>query len=138
DRRAAGGRVSRAHAGRSGRRSGLVRRSDRRARPARRGSRVSSAPRPYTLVAELTYACPLRCPYCSNPLDLARHASAELETARWQKVLADAEAMGVVQVHFTGGEPLLRRDLEQLVHTARSHDLYTNLITSGVPLARER
>jgi pyrroloquinoline quinone biosynthesis protein E len=94
-------------------------------------------PRPYTLVAELTYKCPLRCVYCSNPLELARHAD-ELETADWLRVLSEAEALGVVQLNLTGGEPLLRDDLEQLVAEARRLDLYTNLITSGLPLTRER
>jgi pyrroloquinoline quinone biosynthesis protein E len=95
------------------------------------------APRPYTLVAELTYRCPLRCVYCSNPIELARHR-AELDTATWQRVLREAESLGVVQVNLTGGEPLLRDDLESIVQTARAADLYTNLITSGVPLPRER
>jgi pyrroloquinoline quinone biosynthesis protein E len=95
------------------------------------------ADRPYTLIAELTYRCPLRCPYCSNPVELDRHSS-ELTTDEWQRVFAEAESLGVVQLHLTGGEPLLRRDLESLVARARALDLYTNLITSGVPLARER
>jgi pyrroloquinoline quinone biosynthesis protein E len=94
-----------------------------------------SAPRPYTLIAELTYRCPLRCPYCSNPKDLD---TAELDAVTWKRVLGEAEAMGVVQVHFTGGEPLARKDLEELVAHARSVGLYTNLVTSAVPLAKER
>ena len=98
---------------------------------------MSDAPRPYTLVAELTYACPLHCVYCSNPLDLARHG-ATLDTASWQRVLREAEALGVMQVNLTGGEPLLRDDLEEIVEEARRLDLYTNLITSGIPLERER
>jgi PqqA peptide cyclase len=93
--------------------------------------------RPYTLVAELTYRCPLRCVYCSNPLDYARHGD-ELDTATWQRVFAEAEELGVVQLNLTGGEPLLRPDLEALIETARRLDLYTNLITSGIPLGRER
>jgi PqqA peptide cyclase len=93
--------------------------------------------RPYTLVAELTYRCPLRCVYCSNPLDYARHGD-ELDTATWVRVLTEAEELGVVQLNLTGGEPLLRRDLETLIETARRLDLYTNLITSGIPLDRER
>src|SRR3954464_5260881 len=96
-----------------------------------------TAPRPYTLVAELTYRCPLRCPYCSNPVALARHGDG-LGTAQWAAVFAEAEELGVVQVHLTGGEPLLRPDLEGLVAAATSQDLYTNLITSGVPLTRAR
>jgi len=96
-----------------------------------------SAPRPYTLVAELTYACQLRCVYCSNPLAFARHKDA-LDAAGWRRVLREAEELGVVQVNFTGGEPLLRPDLESLVAEARRLDLYSNLITSGVPLTRDR
>jgi len=98
---------------------------------------MSAAPRPYTLVAELTYACPLHCAYCSNPVDFARHHDA-LDTDDWRRVLREAERLGVVQVNFTGGEPLLRPDLESLVEQARALDLYTNLITSGIPLERER
>jgi PqqA peptide cyclase len=98
---------------------------------------TKTAPRPYTLIAELTHRCPLSCPYCSNPLELARLED-ELTTAEWREVLQDAEALGVVQVHFTGGEPLARRDLEELVRAARALGLYTNLVTSGVPLDRAR
>ena len=93
--------------------------------------------RPYTLVAELTYRCPLGCVYCSNPIDARRHGD-ELETVEWRRVLGEAEALGVVQVHFTGGEPLVRGDLEDLVRAARGADLYTNLVTSGIPLDRPR
>ncbi|HEY8077889.1 MAG TPA: pyrroloquinoline quinone biosynthesis protein PqqE [Labilithrix sp.] len=96
-----------------------------------------SASRPYTLIAEITYRCPLACPYCSNPTDLRAHA-AELDTKTWLRVLEEAEDLGVVQVHFTGGEPLARKDLEELVARARELGLYSNLVTSGVPLARER
>ena len=92
--------------------------------------------RPYTLIAELTYRCPLTCGYCSNPVDDA--GGTALDTATWRRVLAEAEALGVVQVHFTGGEPLLREDLEELVSQARYLDLYTTLITSGIPLRRHR
>ncbi|HEX3178935.1 MAG TPA: pyrroloquinoline quinone biosynthesis protein PqqE [Methylomirabilota bacterium] len=98
---------------------------------------MSEEPRPYTLVAELTYRCPLRCPYCSNPTDYPRHAEA-LGTDDWLRIFAEAEALGVVQLNLTGGEPLLRDDLEPLVEGARRLDLYTNLITSGIPLSRER
>ena len=95
------------------------------------------APRPYTLVAELTYRCPLRCVYCSNPLDYARHDDA-LDTADWLRVFREAEALGVVQLNLTGGEPLVRGDLEALVEGAHGLELYTNLITSGIPCTRER
>jgi len=98
---------------------------------------VSEPPRPYTLVAELTYKCPLRCVYCSNPLDYGRHER-ELDTATWIRVLQEAEELGVVQLNLTGGEPLVRADLEALIAEARRLDLYTNQITSGIPLRRER
>jgi pyrroloquinoline quinone biosynthesis protein E len=98
---------------------------------------MSEAPRPYTLVAELTYRCPLRCVYCSNPLDYGRHRD-ELDTETWLRVLREAEDLGVVQLNLTGGEPLVRDDLEDIIAEARRLDLYTNLITSGIPLRRER
>ncbi|HEY4185147.1 MAG TPA: pyrroloquinoline quinone biosynthesis protein PqqE [Polyangia bacterium] len=98
---------------------------------------TTDAPRPYTLVAELTYRCPLRCAYCSNPVRLDA-TGPELDTATWSRVFAEAEAIGVMQVTLTGGEPLLRDDLDQLVAAARARDLYTTLITSGLPLDRER
>ena len=98
---------------------------------------MTAAPRPYTLVAELTYACPLHCAYCSNPADFARRHDA-LDAAAWRRVLREAEQLGVVQVNFTGGEPLLRPDLESLIEEARALDLYANLITSGIPLERGR
>ncbi|HEY6880617.1 MAG TPA: pyrroloquinoline quinone biosynthesis protein PqqE [Polyangiales bacterium] len=93
--------------------------------------------RPYTLVAELTYKCPLRCPYCANPTSFSDHRG-ELSTEVWCDVLDQARALGVLQLHFTGGEPLARRDLEQLVAHARSRGFFINLITSGIPLTRER
>jgi len=92
---------------------------------------------PLGLLAELTYGCPLHCPYCSNPLDLAAYAG-ELSTAEWQRVLAEASDLGVLQVHLSGGEPLLRRDLVPIVATARELGLYTNLITSGLGLSDRR
>jgi pyrroloquinoline quinone biosynthesis protein E len=82
------------------------------------------------LLAELTYRCPLQCPYCSNPLELRRFR-AELDTATWQRVLTEAAELGIVQVHFSGGEPLLRRDLDSLLEHARHHGLYTHLSTGG-------
>jgi pyrroloquinoline quinone biosynthesis protein E len=94
-------------------------------------------PRPYTLIAELTYRCPLRCPYCSNPVALDGDGG-ELSTEAWMRVFTEAEELGVMQVHLTGGEPLARSDLERLVQKAHELGLYTNLITSGVPLRRER
>jgi PqqA peptide cyclase len=92
---------------------------------------------PLALLAELTHRCPLRCPYCSNPLALER-AGAELDTETWQRVLGEAAAMGVLQVHFSGGEPLARRDLATLVGDATKAGLYGNLITSGIGLDAAR
>ncbi|MEE3373045.1 MAG: pyrroloquinoline quinone biosynthesis protein PqqE [Planctomycetota bacterium] len=92
---------------------------------------------PYCLIAELTYRCPLRCPYCSNPLEL--HAlKHELTTSDWQRLLREAAALGVVQVHFTGGEPLVRSDLCDLIRTAREAGIYSHLITAGVNLSQDR
>jgi PqqA peptide cyclase len=93
-------------------------------------------PHPYVLVAELTYRCPLRCAYCSNPTQVPDRDA--LASADWQRVLGEASELGVMQVHFTGGEPLLRDDLEVLVAHATQLELYSNLITSGLPLTRER
>jgi PqqA peptide cyclase len=85
---------------------------------------------PLALLAELTHRCPLSCPYCSNPVELERAAS-ELSEAEWRRVLAEAASLGVLQVHFSGGEPMARRDLLALIGTASDHGLYSNLITSG-------
>ncbi|MBU3076683.1 pyrroloquinoline quinone biosynthesis protein PqqE [Sphingomonas sp. XMGL2] len=85
------------------------------------------------LIAELTHRCPLQCFYCSNPLELER-ASAELSTDEWRAVLDQAAALGVLQVHFSGGEPMARADLVDLVAHASARGLYTNIITSGVQL----
>jgi len=92
---------------------------------------------PLALLAELTHRCPLRCPYCSNPLELSR-ASAELDTATWKRVLGEAAGLGVLQVHFSGGEPLVRRDLVELVRHSAEVGLYGNLITSGIRLEADR
>ena len=92
---------------------------------------------PLWLLAELTYKCPLHCVFCSNPVDHAGHGD-EMDTASWKRVLAEARALGAVQLGFSGGEPLLRDDLEALVAHARGLGFYTNLITSGVGLTRER
>ncbi|MEN3263552.1 pyrroloquinoline quinone biosynthesis protein PqqE [Pseudonocardia sp.] len=93
--------------------------------------------RPFGLLAELTYSCPLSCPYCSNPLNLADYRD-ELTTAEWQRVLAEAQELGVLQLHLSGGEPLLRRDLVEIVNSAHELGLYTNLITSAIGLSRRR
>ena len=90
----------------------------------------TTPPRPFALLAEITYRCPLKCPYCSNPLQLARYKH-ELDTDTWKRVLTEAAALGVVQVHFSGGEPVVRPDLAALVATARKLDLYSNLSTGA-------
>ncbi|CAQ71287.1 pyrroloquinoline quinone biosynthesis protein PqqE [Cupriavidus taiwanensis] len=92
---------------------------------------------PLWLLAELTYRCPLHCAFCSNPVDYARHAE-ELDTAQWCDVFTQARALGAVQLGLSGGEPLLRKDLETLVRHARGLGFYTNLITSGVGLTDAR
>jgi len=87
--------------------------------------------KPIGLLAELTHRCPLGCPYCSNPLALEPRAD-ELDTATWMRVFKEAAALGVLQVHLSGGEPGARRDLPEITASAREAGLYTNLITSGV------
>ncbi len=104
-------------------------------------SAVPGAPAPITpplwLVAELTYTCPLHCVFCSNPLDFAAQTN-ELSTADWIRVLREARALGAVQLGFSGGEPLTRKDLEELVAEAHALGYYTNLITSGAGLNEAR
>jgi pyrroloquinoline quinone biosynthesis protein E len=92
---------------------------------------------PLAVLLELTHRCPLQCPYCSNPLELLA-AREELSTDEWCRVLDEAAALGVLQVHFSGGEPALRRDLPELVEHARRAGLYSNLITSGVVTDRSQ
>jgi PqqA peptide cyclase len=92
--------------------------------------------RPYGLLAELTYRCPLHCPYCSNQVQWEKQS--ELNTLGWKQTLQAAAELGVLQVGFSGGEPLQRKDLEQLVQAGRAAGLYTNLITSGVGLTEDR
>lgn len=94
-------------------------------------------PRPLGLIAELTYRCPLHCPYCSNPVHLSS-TRAELSTEEWRRVLTEAAELGVVHALLTGGEPLARKDLEELVAVAREAGLYTNLITSAIGLNQAR
>lgn len=96
-----------------------------------------SAPAPFALLAELTHRCPLACPYCSNPLELDRKAD-ELPTADWVRVFEQAAALGILQLHLSGGEPATRHDLVELVAAAAGIGLYTNLITSGIGLDRSR
>jgi PqqA peptide cyclase len=97
----------------------------------------SELDRPWGLLAELTHACPLRCPYCSNPLELVRR-SRELPAPEWARVMYEAGELGVVHVHLSGGEPLLRPDLVPIVTAAVRADLYTQLVTSGVGLDEAR
>ncbi|MDO9213021.1 MAG: pyrroloquinoline quinone biosynthesis protein PqqE [Methylococcales bacterium] len=92
---------------------------------------------PRWLLAELTYACPLQCPYCSNPIDYAKHSS-EIGTEDWKRVLTQARKMGAVQLGFSGGEPLTRKDLPELVKHARDLGYYSNLITSGYGLTEDK
>jgi PqqA peptide cyclase len=122
------------------------------------------APRPYALLAEITYRCPLHCPYCSNPTHFCRATasvsdpqfggrsarstnagavasavtSGEVTTDEWTRVIHEAAALGVLQIGFSGGEPLVRRDLPDLIRAAREANLYTNLITSGIGLDEDR
>jgi len=101
------------------------------------GAVPAAVPPPLWLLAELTYRCPLHCVYCSNPVDYAS-AGAELSTADWLRVLGEGRRLGAAQLGFSGGEPLLRDDLETLVGEARRLGFYSNLITSGVGLTEQR
>ncbi|WP_433574759.1 pyrroloquinoline quinone biosynthesis protein PqqE [Nocardia brasiliensis] len=98
---------------------------------------MTDVPAPLGMLAELTHRCPLHCPYCSNPIELAQR-STELTGAQWRDVLTQARELGVVQMHFSGGEPLARPDLPALVTHARGLGAYVNLVTSGVGLTGER
>lgn len=102
-----------------------------------RGSTAETFGIPLAVLAELTHRCPLQCPYCSNPVELDR-AGKELTTDEWKKVFSELAEIGVLQVHFSGGEPAARKDLVELVQHASDVGLYTNLITSAVLLTRER
>jgi len=92
---------------------------------------------PLALIAEITHRCPLHCVYCSNPLELSAR-SEELATSDWLRVFREAATLGVLHLHLTGGEPLARPDLADMIAGARESKLYTNLITSGIGLSRER
>src|SRR5256885_12702761 len=94
---------------------------------------MASIPHPLALVCELTHRCPIHCVYCSNPQELAARNS-ELDTETWASVFRQAAALGMLQADFTGGEPLARTDIVELVRAARSAGLYVSLITSGLPL----
>jgi PqqA peptide cyclase len=93
--------------------------------------------RPFWLLAELTYRCPLQCAYCSNPLEL-KNSGEELTTEQWIRVFEQGRKMGAAQLGFSGGEPLMRRDLETLIRAARDLGYYTNLITSGLGMDDRR
>jgi PqqA peptide cyclase len=107
------------------------------AKQADEAADVACARAPIGLLAELTHKCPLQCPYCSNPLELER-ANTELSTEDWQRVMREAAALGILQIHLSGGEPTARRDLVDIVRTASECGLYTNLITAAVLLKREQ
>ena len=92
---------------------------------------------PYAVLCELTHRCPLSCPYCSNPVELEMK-SKEIDTETWKRALSEAVKIGILQAHFSGGEPTARKDLEELIQHASSIGLYTNLITSGVLITEER
>ena len=101
------------------------------------GSPNNNAHKPRWLLAELTYACPLQCPYCSNPVDYSQYPT-ELSTEDWKRVLTEARKMGAVQLGLSGGEPLARTDLAEIVRHARDLGYYSNLITSGYGLTEAR
>ena len=101
------------------------------------GSPNNNAHKPRWLLAELTYACPLQCPYCSNPVDYSQYPT-ELSTEDWKRVLTEARKMGAVQLGLSGGEPLARTDLAEIVRHARGLGYYSNLITSGYGLTEAR
>ncbi len=93
--------------------------------------------KPFSLIAEVTHRCPLHCLYCSNPLEMQR-AEEELSTKDWQRVFDQAAKLGILHLHLTGGEPLARKDLPELIKSARAAGLYVNMITSGVGLSEDR
>src|SRR5215213_5334708 len=96
-------------------------------------------PRPTTLIAELSYQCPLHCPYCSNPLHIGDEKyRREVETEHWTRTFREARALGVLQLALTGGEPMLRRDLVELCAGARDAGLYSSLITAGTLFTCEK
>ena len=92
---------------------------------------------PYAMLCELTHRCPLSCPYCSNPVELELKSN-EISTDLWKTALSDGAKIGILQAHFSGGEPTARKDLEELVSHASKIGLYTNLITSGVLINEDR
>src|SRR5882724_3527157 len=102
-----------------------------------RGSTAETFGIPLAVLAELTHRCPLQCPYCSNPVELDRGGS-ELTTEEWKRVLTELAEIGVLQIHFSGGEPTARKDLVELVQHASDVGLYSNLITSAVLLTKDK
>ncbi len=102
------------------------------------GAKLNHAPKPFWLLAEITYRCPLHCAFCYNPTDYVTHTQNELSTEQWIKVLRDARKLGALQLGISGGEPLLRDDIEEIVAEAGSLGYYSNLITSGVGLTEKR
>ena len=102
------------------------------------GAKQSHAPKPFWLLAEVTYRCPLHCAFCYNPTDYISHTQNELTTAEWVRALREARQMGALQLGISGGEPLLRDDIEEFVAEAGSLGYYSNLITSGVGLTEKR
>ena len=102
-----------------------------------KNAEVICATAPMGLLAELTHRCPLQCPYCSNPTELER-ASGELSTEDWTRVFKEAGDLGILQAHLSGGEPTVRKDLEEITAAAVDAGIYTNLITAGVLLSKER
>ncbi|MGH8754854.1 MAG: radical SAM protein, partial [Burkholderiales bacterium] len=92
---------------------------------------------PLWLLAEITYKCPLHCVYCSNPIDYTRYG-AELSTEDWLRVLRESRELGATQLGFSGGEPLVRDDLEILIAEAKKLGYYSNLITSGIGMNEKR
>ncbi|WP_445156806.1 pyrroloquinoline quinone biosynthesis protein PqqE [Halomonas sp. E14] len=100
--------------------------------------RLDGDGKPIWVLLELTYQCPLKCVFCSNPVDFDRGRDKELSTDEWKRVIHDARQMGAMQIGFSGGEPTLRKDLEALVAEANGLGYYTNLITSGIGLTAKR
>lgn len=102
------------------------------------GVAAQSTPKPLWLLAEVTYRCPLHCAFCYNPTDYVSHTQNELTTEEWIRALREARKMGALQLGISGGEPLLRDDIEEIVAEAGSLGYYSNLITSGVGLTEKR
>jgi pyrroloquinoline quinone biosynthesis protein E len=98
-----------------------------------RHNRMTELSNPLAMIAELTHRCPLHCVYCSNPLEMQARAN-ELSTEIWSRVFEEAAEASVLQADFTGGEPLARTDIVDLIRAARAAGLYVNLITSGLPM----